>query len=132
MLKSKIFLLTFISSILLVTNVEAKYSFKNEVIKLPSNQISINNQNLKYSNENKELIDISENSYYDSSEESFEDVIYGILGLLVFVVLPLYWKPSRKAIGLMNIIIGTLISATVIGAALGIPMIIFGGILLFI
>tara|TARA_B100001029_G_scaffold115963_1_gene96063 strand:+ start:1076 stop:1474 length:399 start_codon:yes stop_codon:yes gene_type:complete len=132
MLKSKIFLLTFISSILLVTNVEAKYSFKNEVIKLPSNQISINNQNLKYSNEKKELIDISENSYYDSSEESFEDVIYGIFGLLVFVVLPLYWKPSRKAIGLMNIIIGTLISATVIGAALGIPMIIFGGILLFI
>ena len=132
MLKSKIFLLTFISSILLVTNVEAKYSFKNEVIKLPSNQISINNQNLKYSNEKKELIDISENSYYDSSEESFEDVIYGIFGLLVFVVLPLYWKPSRKAIGLMNIIIGTLISVTVIGAALGIPMIIFGGILLFI
>ena len=132
MLKSKIFLLTFISSILLVTNVEAKYSFKNEVIKIPSNQISINNQNLKYSNEKKELIDISENSYYDSSEESFEDVIYGIFGLLVFVVLPLYWKPSRKAIGLMNIIIGTLISATVIGAALGIPMIIFGGILLFI
>ena len=132
MLKSKIFLLTFISSILLVTNVEAKYSFKNEVIKLPSNQISINNQNLKYSNEKRELIDISENSYYDSSEESFEDVIYGIFGLLVFVVLPLYWKPSRKAIGLMNIIIGTLISVTVIGAALGIPMIIFGGILLFI
>ena len=132
MLKSKIFLLNFISSILLVTNVEAKYSFKNEVIKLPSNQISINNQNLKYSNEKKELIDISENSYYGSSEESFEDVIYGIFGLLVFVVLPLYWKPSRKAIGLMNIIIGTLISLTVIGAALGIPMIIFGGILLFI
>ena len=132
MLKSKIFLLTFISSILLVTNVEAKYSLKNEVIKLPLNQISINNQNLKYANEKKELIDISENSYYDSSEESFEDVIYGIFGLLVFVVLPLYWKPSRKAIGLMNIIIGTLISVTVIGAALGIPMIIFGGILLFI
>ena len=132
MLKSKIFLLTLISSILLVTNVEAKYSFKNEVIKLPLNQISINNQNFKYANEKKELIDISENSYYDSSEESFEDVIYGIFGLLVFVVLPLYWKPSRKAIGLMNIIIGTLISVTVIGAALGIPMIIFGGILLFI
>ena len=132
MLKSKIFLLTLISSILLVTNVEAKYSFNNEGIKLPLNQISINNQNLKYANEKKELIDISENSYYDSSEESFEDVIYGIFGLLVFVVLPLYWKPSRKAIGLMNIIIGTLISVTVIGAALGIPMIIFGGILLFI
>ena len=132
MLKSKIFLLTFISSILLVTNVEAKYLFKNEVIKLPSNQISINNKNLKYTNEKKELIDISENSYYDSSEESFEDIIYSIFGLLVFVVLPLYWKPSRKAIGLMNIIIGTLISVTVIGAALGIPMIIFGGILLFI
>ena len=131
-MKSKIFLLTLIISFLLVTNAEAKYSFKNEVIKLPSNQISINNQNLKYINERKELIKISENSYYNSSEESFEDIIYGIFGLLVFVVLPLYWKPSRKAIGLMNIIIGTLISLTVIGAALGIPMIIFGGILLFV
>ncbi len=134
-MKSKVFLLSLIISILFTTNVEAKYSLKNDVNKIPSNQISINNQNLNYSNKTEQLIEItniSDNSYYDSSEESFEDIFYGLIGLLVFVVLPLYWKPSRKAIGLMNIIIGSLISLTVIGAALGIPMIIFGGILLFI
>ena len=134
-LKSKTFLLTLIISILFTTNVEAKYSLENDVNKIPSNQISINSQNLNYSNKTGESIDrtdISDNSYYDSSEESLEDIFYGLIGLLVFVVLPLYWKPSRKAIGLMNIIIGSLISLTVIGAALGIPMIIFGGILFFI
>ena len=134
-MKSKIFLLTLIISILFTTNVEAKYSLENDVKKIPLNLISINSQNHNYSNKNGESIeitDISDNSYYDSSEESLEDIFYGLVGLLVFVVLPLYWKPSRKAIGLMNIIIGSLISLTVIGAALGIPMIIFGGILLFI
>ena len=132
MLKSKNFLLPLIISTLLITNVEAKNSFENEINEIPSNQISINSQNFKYSNKTKELINISDNSSYDSSEESIEDIIYGLFGILIFVVLPLYWKPSRKAIGLMNIIIGTLISLTVIGAALGIPMIIFGGILFFI
>ena len=103
MIKYKTFLLTLIFSTLLITNVEAKYLFENEVNKIPSDQISINSQNPKYSNETEELLNISDNSYYDSSEESFEDIVYGIFGLLVFVVLPLYWKPSRKAIGLMNI-----------------------------
>ena len=131
-MKSNTFLLTLIISISFTTNVEAKYSLENDVNKIPSNQISINSQNLNYSNKTVESIEITNNSYNDSSEESLEDIFYGLIGLLVFVVLPLYWKPSRKAIGLMNIIIGTLISLTVIGAALGIPMIIFGGILLFI
>ena len=134
-LKSKTFLLTLIISILFTTNVKAKYSLENDVNKISSNQISIKSQNLNYSNktgESIEITNISDNSYYDSSEESLENIFYGLTGLLVFVVLPLFWKPSRKAIGLMNIIIGSLISLTVIGAALGIPMIIFGGILLFI
>ena len=131
-MKSKTFLLTLIISILFTTNVEAKYSLENDVNKMPSNQISINSQNLNYSNKTGESIEITNNSFNNSSEESLEDIFYGLVWLLVFVVLPLYWKPSRKAIGLMNIIIGTLISLTVIGAALGIPMIIFGGILLFI
>jgi len=131
-LKSKTFLFTLIITILFTTNVEAKYLLENNVNKIPSNQISINSQNLNYSNKTGESIEITNNSFNNSSEESLEDIFYGLIGLLVFVVLPLYWKPSRKAIGLMNIIIGTLISLTVIGAALGIPMIIFGGILLFI
>ena len=134
-MKFKTFLLTLIISTLLITNVEANNLFENEIHEIPLNQISINSQNRNYSDKTGESIgitDISDNSYNDSSEESLEDIFYGLIGLLVFVVLPLYWKPSRKAIGLMNIIIGSLISLTVIGAALGIPMIIFGGILLFI
>ena len=131
-MKSKTFLLTLIISTLLITNVEANNLFENEVHEIPLNKISLPSQNQQYVSKTDEFINISDNSYYDSSEQSLEDVIYGILGVLVFVVLPLLWKPSRKAIGLMNIIIGSIISLTVIGAALGIPMIIFGGILFFI
>jgi len=47
------------------------------------------------------------------------------------LVLPLSWAPSRKAIGLLNIVLGTIISLTGIGIIIGIPMIIFGGICLF-
>ena len=92
-MKSKTFLLTLIISILFTTNVEAKYSLENDVNKISSNQISINSKNLNYSNktgESIELTDISDNSYNDSSEESLEDIFYGLIGLLVFVVLPLY------------------------------------------
>ena len=47
MLKFKTFLLPLIISILLITNVEAKYSLENEINKIPSNQISINIQDHK-------------------------------------------------------------------------------------
>ena len=53
------------------------------------------------------------------------------LGFLVFIVLPLAWKPSRKAIGLLNIILGAIVSLTGIGIIIGIPLMFFGGILLF-
>ena len=53
------------------------------------------------------------------------------LGFICFVVLPLAWKPSRKAIGLLNIILGTIVSLTGIGIIIGIPLMFFGGILLF-
>jgi hypothetical protein len=54
------------------------------------------------------------------------------LGFIIFIVLPLAWKPSRKAIGLLNIVLGAVISLTGIGIIIGIPLIFFGGILLFI
>ena len=47
-------------------------------------------------------------------------------------LLPLFWKPTRKAVGLLNIIVGTLLTVTGIGAILGIPMILIGGICLFV
>ena len=54
------------------------------------------------------------------------------LGFICFVVLPLAWKPSRKAIGPLNIILGAIASLTGIGIIIGIPLMFFGGILLFI
>ena len=47
------------------------------------------------------------------------------------LVLPLSWEPSRKAIGLLNIILGTIISLSGVGIIIGIPMMIFGGICFF-
>lgn len=54
-----------------------------------------------------------------------------VLILIVFF-LPLFWKPTRKAVGLLNIIVGTVLTLTGIGAVIGIPMILIGGICLFI
>tara|TARA_B100001123_G_C15142377_1_gene960037 strand:- start:651 stop:836 length:186 start_codon:yes stop_codon:yes gene_type:complete len=59
--------------------------------------------------------------------EEFEGFLY----FICFVVLPLAWKPSRKAIGLLNIIVGAIVSLTGIGIIIGIPLMFFGGILLF-
>ncbi len=42
-----------------------------------------------------------------------------VIGFLLLFVLPLFWKPSRKAIGLMNIIIGAIISLTGVGIIVG-------------
>lgn len=50
-----------------------------------------------------------------------------IMGIVAFM-----WKPTRKAIGLVNIIIGAILSFTVVGAIVGIPMIIFGAVVFFI
>jgi len=57
--------------------------------------------------------------------------IWLVLIAAVFL-LPLFWKPTRKAVGLLNIIVGTILTITGIGAILGIPMILIGGICLFI
>ena len=45
-----------------------------------------------------------------------------IIGFIFLIILPLLWKPSRKAIGLMNIIIGAIVSLTGVGIIVGIPM----------
>ena len=61
-----------------------------------------------------------------------EDASNVRVGLSVLLILPLFWKPTRKAIGLLNIIVGTVLTLTGIGALVGIPMILVGGICLFI
>ena len=57
--------------------------------------------------------------------------IFWIIIFLIIIILPLYWEPSTKAIGLLNIILGTIILFTGVGILIGIPMVIFGGICLF-
>jgi hypothetical protein len=47
------------------------------------------------------------------------------------VWLALAFKPLRKAIGLLLVIIGAILSLSLIGLILGIPMILAGGLLLF-
>jgi hypothetical protein len=66
----------------------------------------------------------------DSSGE--EDATNFVIGLAVLMMLPLFWKPTRKAIGLLNIIVGAILTLTGIGAIIGIPMILVGGICLFV
>ena len=70
----------------------------------------------------------------DQVSDSFteEDAYNVLVGLSVLLILPLFWKPTRKAIGLLNIIVGTVLTLTGIGALVGIPMILIGGICLFI
>ena len=58
------------------------------------------------------------------------ELIWSIF-FIIMLIIPLYWEPSRKAIGLLNIILGTIISLSGVGVIIGIPMMIFGGICFF-
>ena len=52
-----------------------------------------------------------------------------VVGLMVWLALA--FKPLRKAIGLVLVIIGAILSLSLIGLILGVPMILAGGLLLF-
>jgi len=74
------------------------------------------------------------NSQPQSSTQTWtdEDTSNILTGLIVVLILPLFWGPTRKAVGLLNIIVGTILTITGIGAVFGIPMILVGGVCLFI
>ncbi len=55
-----------------------------------------------------------------------------LIVVIALIVAALSIKPLRKTIGLLLVILGGLVSLTVIGLILGIPMIIIGGLFLFI
>ena len=131
-MKSRIIVIPILLSTFIGINVEAKNELDNLKYQYSSNQI-INQEPHKFESflHYEKPIKISDSGYSSSSDDS-SDVLIGFLGFLGFFVLPLFWKPSRKAIGLMNIIIGAIVSLTGIGALIGIPMIVFGGILLFL
>jgi len=52
-----------------------------------------------------------------------------VVGLMVWLALA--FKPLRKAIGLLLVIIGAILSLSLVGLILGVPMILAGGLLLF-
>jgi hypothetical protein len=52
-----------------------------------------------------------------------------VVGLMVWLALA--FKPLRKAIGLLLVIIGAILCLSLIGLILGVPMILAGGLLLF-
>ena len=134
-MKLKIIFIPILLSTLTGINVEAKYELNNLKDQNSPNQI-FNQEPHKLESflHFEKPIKISDSGYSSSSSDSSDEFIgfLGLLGFLGFFVLPLFWKPSRKAIGLMNIIIGAIVSLTGIGALIGIPMIVFGGILLFL
>ena len=134
-MKFESLLIPLLISTLPVGNVEEKYELDNSTYRNSHSQIlSQEHSELEVNLTNSRAITISNrsNSYYSDEYPSDEDIAFGFLAFLGFILLPLFWEPSRKAAGLLNIIIGTIISFTGIGALIGIPMIFFGGILLFI
>ncbi len=50
----------------------------------------------------------------------------------LFVVVAILFKPMRKTIGLLLVILGTLACLTFFGLPVGIPVIIVGGLMLFL
>jgi hypothetical protein len=52
-----------------------------------------------------------------------------VVGLMVWLALA--FKPLRKAIGLLLVIVGAILCLSLIGLILGVPMILAGGLLLF-
>ena len=52
-----------------------------------------------------------------------------IVGLMVWLALA--FKPLRKAIGLLLVIVGAILCLSLIGLILGVPMILAGGLLFF-
>lgn len=70
--------------------------------------------------------------YKGDDELTEEDISNILIGIIVVLILPLFWRPTRKAVGLLNIIVGAIISLTGVGLVLGIPMILLGGICLFL
>lgn len=55
-----------------------------------------------------------------------------LIAAAVMIVLAIAVKPLRKAIGLLTVILGVFACLSVVGIIIGIPMIIVGGVFLFV
>lgn len=63
-----------------------------------------------------------------------QGIIQGVIVaiIIIAIVIALSFKPLRKTIGLLLVILGFLACLSFIGIIFGIPLIIIGGLLLFI
>jgi len=57
------------------------------------------------------------------------EFLIGFLSILLFLLI---FKPIRKAISLCTIIVGVIFTLTGLGAIVGIPIILIGGVFIFI
>ena len=55
----------------------------------------------------------------------------GLVAIFLLLLIPLYFEATRKAIGLLNIVLGVIVIITGVGALIGIAMIIFGFLAFF-
>ena len=62
----------------------------------------------------------------------FEAIIVAFAGSILINIFALFWRPARKAIGLLNIIAGIIMMLSIIGIPFGVILLLFGGILFFI
>jgi hypothetical protein len=51
--------------------------------------------------------------------------------IFAILILLLLYRPARRAVGLLMVILGTLACFTFVGAIIGIPTIIIGGLAIF-
>jgi hypothetical protein len=64
--------------------------------------------------------------------QDLQNTYIGIGIAVVLILLAILVKPLRKAIGLLMVILGVLACLSVVGIIVGIPMILVGGIMLFV
>ena len=105
-----------------VEEIDVDTNFKNEVEVNPE----VDNSG-SFTSELKEGFEELKEGF----ESVFETLLY-LIGFFVFFIFPFMVPPVRKAIGLVNIILGVIFSMSGIGMIIGIPMMFFGAILLFI
>lgn len=58
--------------------------------------------------------------------------LIGSLVIVALIILALVVKPIRKTIGLLMVILGGIACFTIVGVVIGIPLIIIGGLFLFL
>ena len=122
----------FVLIILLILGININSSFHNILIaqKIKNKNIGIELTSIPTNSFDDESIYIEERDEGKNASSIFQ--VFITLFSLSLIILPLIWRPSRKAVGLLNIILGAIFCFTGVGIIIGVPMMLFGGIMLFL